>query len=663
MQTTTKKAGILWHIKNRIIATVLLILTVVVLVLVSINTVNSVRLLNRGGEDLMLGEARNNAKVINEWLKKQGETVELMKATLENMDYKDTNAIEDYLEKCLKKNSAALMYYVCYDYDGAVFPADHSTIDLDPTSRGWWKDAQSAGKLIYTDPYQDFATGNMIVSACTPYTCEGHTCAVLADISLAELVTAVEEIRSSEDIQSFLLAGDGSVITHPNADFLPKEDGNTILSEKVELDIASTEAQAITDYDGEKRIVAIADIAETGWKLGVSENKSVISDEVFSNVLWNVIIGLVTIIASLLLVFFVASRQLEQLNRMRLFIKDRVIGRDNVKLMSSERVEIGYLIDELENRFLATIRETASESNMILNDMEETKDLIDTVSEGIESINSAMLQTSASTESQTDSIGSIYTMSSEVATSVDSLASETQVMAEKATEIISKIEQTIPEIMQNREKAVHIAETSKDKLAEAIEETKVIEQIVEVSQTIMSIASQTNLLALNASIEAARAGEAGKGFAVVADEIKNLSATTSSEIEKVNDLTNRVTESVRHLSDECTKILEFMGVDVMRDYETLATLVNEYKDDAAFYSNASSTIGASTEQLAASAYNINSLLKNLTEAQKELGDAITDINNNVQTMSEGAEKTAGEVNDVMTRVQNLQSTVGTFHID
>ena len=441
-----KKAGILWHIKDRIIATVLLILTVVVLVIVTVNSINTVSQLNQNGRDLMLGEAGNNAELINEWLKKQGTSVELMKVTLEKSNYKDTASIENYLEECLGKNSAALMYYVCYDYDGGVFPADHSKLDLDPTTRGWWKDAQSAGKLIYTDPYQDFATGSMIVSVCSPYTCEGHTCAILADISLDELVATVEGISDSDDVQSFLLAADGSVITHPNKDFLPKEEGNTILSEKVDIDTNSTEAQTINDYDGEKKIVAVAGIEETGWKLGVSESSSVVGNAVLHDIIWNVAIALVVILISIFLLLVVTKRQLAQLNRMRLFIKDRVIGRENVKLMSSERVEIGYLIDELENRFLATIRETADESGVIYADMEETKELIDSVSEGIESINSAMLQTSASTESQTDSIGSIYTMSGEVAASVDSLAAETQGMAGKATEIITKIEQTIPEI-------------------------------------------------------------------------------------------------------------------------------------------------------------------------------------------------------------------------
>ena len=65
------------------------------------------------------------------------------------MDYENIDVIEDYLEGCLKENSSALMYYCCYDYDGGVYPADHSKLDLDPTTRQWWIDCQTAGGLIY----------------------------------------------------------------------------------------------------------------------------------------------------------------------------------------------------------------------------------------------------------------------------------------------------------------------------------------------------------------------------------------------------------------------------------------------------------------------------------------------------------------------------------
>ena len=659
---SSKKAGFLWHIKNILIVSTIGLMLVIVAALVIFNSIDTSSTLNRFGKMIIQNDSQNNARIIDEWLTEQGNFVETMKVALSRMDYEDTESIENYLEECLKQNPSALMYYVCYDYNGGVFPADHSKLDLDPTTRAWWTDAQTAGKLIYTDPYQDFATGGMIVSACSPYQCEGHTCAILADISLDSMVEMVNGISTEEYIQSFLLASDGSVITHPNNDFLPKEEGNTILSDKVGIDINNTDVQTVRDYDNVKKYFSMSDIPTTGWKLGISEKKSVITGEVMAQVVKYCMIALAIVIIAAILLSFLIKKQLGQLNRMRLFIKDKVIGRENVKLMSSESVEIGYLIDELESRFLNTIRETATASAVIRNDMESTMSRVQSMNESIENISSAMEHTSDNTELQSSNVASISQMSGEITTAVDSLSEETLQMAEKAHDIITEIERTLPVIMENRNRAMEIAKVSRDKLSEAVEDTKVIEQIADVSNTIMNIASQTNLLALNASIEAARAGEAGQGFAVVADEIKNLSATTSSEIEKVNSFTGKVMESVHRLAAESTKILEFLGTDVMRDYEMLSKIADNYKNDASYYANESSTIGASAEELAASINNINHLLQELHTSQQELSEAISDVNRNVQSMTENSGNATREVGDVMNRVESLQGTVGTFHI-
>lgn len=94
-----------------------------------------------------------------------------------------------------------------------VFPADHSTLDLDPSTRGWWKDAVESGGLIYTEPYTDFATGQMIVSIAEPFTLDGEQAVILADITIDSLIEMVQGIGTGEG------TNDGVVNRHYAARF------------------------------------------------------------------------------------------------------------------------------------------------------------------------------------------------------------------------------------------------------------------------------------------------------------------------------------------------------------------------------------------------------------------------------------------------------------
>lgn len=78
------------------------------------------------------------------------------------------------------------------------------------------------------------------------------------------------------------------------------------------------------------------------------------------------------------------------------------------------------------------------------------------------------------------------------------------------------------------------------------------------------LASQTNLLALNAAIEAARAGDAGRGFAVVANEVRSLSVGSTelnqdirNEINKAKEIIARLRNAVEQMaSADMTSTLE-----------------------------------------------------------------------------------------------------------
>lgn len=105
------------------------------------------------------------------------------------------------------------------------------------------------------------------------------------------------------------------------------------------------------------------------------------------------------------------------------------------------------------------------------------------------------------------------------------------------TEISSAVEQTAAS-------AANINE-SELRLNQHIEEIGATSaEIINILDSIKSIADETKMLGLNAAIEAARAGDAGKGFGVVAEEIRKLSESSKQTAEQIRQLTHVIEEKI-----------------------------------------------------------------------------------------------------------------------
>lgn len=544
-RTASGRSSFLGSIRGNIISYVALCTVIIIQVTSTLNSVVMQNVLLVNGQAALKEKAENTGELIDEWLIRQAYIVNTMKNTLATMHTDDMETVMDYLETNLAENPDALMYYCCLAYDGGVFPANHTSLDLDPTTRGWWIDAVEKGDLVYTEPYTDFATGQMVVSIAAPFTMDGEQAVILADITIDSLIEMVKSAGTDETVQSFLLAGDNSVITHENTDYLPKEEGNTILSDVLSIDLNRDEVSTFKDYNGESKYYVVHAIETTGWQIGVTQPTSVISSQIRKNLIAPLAVDFILLLLFVILLNIVVSRMLRPMAAMKTFIKEKIIGTKNCKVERSEVREISYLIEEMENRVVSTIHKTQQEADLIRDMMTGTESHVTEMSGNIMEISAIMEETGASVAAQTASISDIDENCQDVAKAMEELAKNAQTITERANEITVRVEQMVPGLLEDKKNAIAITLDSKKSLESAIEETKVIGKIVEVSQTISAIAGQTNLLALNASIEAARAGEVGRGFAVVAEEIKQLSNTTGNEIDKVNELVARVTDSVK----------------------------------------------------------------------------------------------------------------------
>lgn len=649
-------------IKGRIILYAALSMILIIAVTAVINSIVLSEALKASEHSVLAAEAEGTGDIIDEWLVGQANIVETMKNALEKMHKDDPEAIMDFLEVNLEKNDAALMYYCCFGYNGGVLPADHSSLDLDPTTRGWWTEAIAKGGLIYTAPYTDFATGQMIVSIAVPCQIDGEQAVVLADITIDNLIEIVKNVSTDESIQTFLLAEDNSVITHENEAYLPKEEGNTILTDVLQVNLESRDIVTFTDYDGVKKYCIVRTVETTGWKMGITQNTSVIGGKVSSNLVFPLIADIVLLVLSIIVLNIVVSVMLKPLSGLKKFVKEKVIGNQYCKTEKSEVKEISYLKEELENRVISTIRKTQQETVHIQGMVSGTNAHVSKMNGNIMEISAIMEETGASVAGQTQSIGDIDDTCKDVTLAIDELAERAQTITSRAKEIIERVEQMVPEVLEDKENAIKVTVDSRAKLKTAIEETKVIGQIVEVSQAISEIAGQTNLLSLNASIEAARAGEAGRGFAVVAEEIKKLSETTGREIDKVNALTEKVLRSVGALSEASNHIITFLDEIVLKDYDMLETLADNYKEDADYYAQVSSMLSENTKELRSSIANINEILGTINLSQKELDMAVQSVNENLQEITYASETVSEETQDVMNSISSLQTTIQQFQV-
>lgn len=620
-------------IKGKIALQVVIYMAVAIIICEAISVNSLYGAMTGEAEKYVDAQARINASVMDEWILRQAGVVHTITDTLAFMDSKDTDMIMDYLEDMLDENPDALMYYLCFGYNKGVFPADHSELDLDPTTRDWWKMAISENSLIYTAPYMDFASGQMVVTVAEPLKIKGEQAVVLADITIDTLTDIVGNISNDENMQGFLLDADGQIITSQSE-----------------------------EYAGDDRFTGKSVISTTGWVFGVSENKQVVTDRVIQNVIVVLTVGVILVVAVTILMIISISKSLKPMEAMKVFVKDKVIGSSEKTRHKDEVSEIRYLIDELQDRFINVIRQTKDEADVIHKNMSESSKKITSISENIMEISAAMEETNASIDSQTESIHNIDLICKDSAMAVNSLAREADEMAVKAEMIVTRVNRVTDELIINKNSAIKVADKTRERVEAAIEKSKVIAEITRVSEAINNIAEQTNLLALNASIEAARAGEAGKGFAVVAGEIKKLSEDTAAQIGIISGLIDKVTEGVAELSRESENILKFVNGTVMSDYDNLEKIAVEYKSDSEYYSESSRDLFNTANDVNESIENISNILDSINTVQNELSDAVAGVNNNLQQITYSSENMSSETGEVVESVNSLRNTMCKFNI-
>ncbi len=266
-----------------------------------------------------------------------------------------------------------------------------------------------------------------------------------------------------------------------------------------------------------------------------------------------------------------------------------------------------------------------------------------------EELAAGMQETSATTETINGSVGIVV----DNATQINELSEQGTM---NAVEIKNKADGIKADVQNSLNNARILFEDVKKQSDDAIEQSKAVDKINELTETIRSIAGQTNLLALNASIEAARAGEAGRGFAVVAEEIGHLATQSSDTVSGINDIVEEVHKSVDNMSRCLSRALEYIDKNAMADYAKFDEIAEGYSEDATNFEVNMSSIHDAVASLASSIGNVSDSISGINSTIGESARGVTDIaqkTTDIVTLTSSTEEIVDETVQCSTHMKEI----------
>lgn len=625
------------RLKNKIILFTVLLCIVSIVSMSLINYSLSIRALEREVDDKTTFGIRVVSKEFDKWIGKEKANLGELIGGMIVVDNFELQYARNYLAAAKERNDGS-SYYI-YFGDGQFI---HQNVpeDYNPSDKDWYKNANETDDFYITEPYIDRDTGEMVVSISKAFSTKGGRVGVIGvDLSLDYINEYIKNVTLSNGSYAFLMDGNGDIISHANKDFNPttekitnaKELADGKLVKIMNLKERKIRDRIFKDFDGVEKMLFFSDMTETNWRVGTSVS---LKDSlgIINNVLKATIItAIIILILAGVLSYIIASTITKPITKASL-IAEHIGNLDLTDRIPEEDLarkdEIGVLTRSFKNIvdklaiFMKELQESidTNEDSFVKSD-EKLKFLLheaEDTSATTEELSAGMQETAASAITLDESTKEINAAVSDFTNKMEEGSVTSGKISEKADALSAKL-------IEAQDNTFEVYSSTKEEIEEAVEAAKEVEKIDILSNAILEISERTSLLSLNAAIEAARAGEAGRGFAVVADEIRKLAENSNSTVGEIQAVTKGVTEVVNKLVTSVGDLVNFLEENVIKDYEMIVDVTEEYKEDGIKLNNMMSDLSATAEELEATLIETFNTIDDITVTVEESTTATTSI--------------------------------------
>jgi methyl-accepting chemotaxis protein len=481
----------------------------------------------------------------------------------------------------------------------------------DPTARPWYKAAIAAGHPIVTKPFNDTATGKLLVAFAIPLTEHGQIRGVLGgNVSMAAVSANIDSIRPTPSSFGMLLDTSGTIIAYSDHQYIGKPVSDLIPDFDFRSLVDTSQPQEI-EVGGKAKLLRSTPISGTDWLAIVALDKAEATTSMRSQLLTSIVALVAIVFLAVIVMAAVTTATFKRLSAVR----------DAMLAIGSGA---GDLTQRLNEEGRDEVAQISHSFNLFLHKllivMKQIRDTSESVRVAANEIATGNLDLSGRTESAAASLeqtaASIEQITSTVAQSA-SAVKQASSKSSSASEVASRGGAVVGEVIETMEKI----ESASGKIGEII-------------GVIDGIAFQTNILALNAAVEAARAGEDGRGFSVVASEVRNLAQRSAQAAKEIKVLIETTAHSVASGSNQVRQAGETMEA-IIGSINTVTVIMGE----------------------------INGVADEQSRGIKEVNRAVAQLDEMVQQNAALVEESAAAASALLAQANDLASAVAQFQLD
>lgn len=635
---------------------IVILLSVSLIPLVTLSVFNLRQLNTLATTDIQAQEialANSNVNTISTWL--DNKTVQLTE-TLKSHPELSTMSKEQAISivKAINEGDPEVETSIVADKDGNSINDKGDVISI--ADRDYFKKAKDTKKTVISDILVSKTTGDKIVCIVVPLLNNNNFVGTIqSNVVIASLESSIGKIKVENSGFAYLLSEDGDYIFYKEADRIGKKYTDyTKIANKLDVfdnQVLKKESGFVTydDDDGFKKVAAFSTVPETGWRAVITVPTTEVYKEVNSSVQTSVIMIVIAVLLVILISIFMArsiSNPILAAAKYMELIGNADFTKDVSEAFLKRKDELGLLADatnKTNTSMRNMVKSVLTEVGIVKNNLQSSVDNINELSSSIEDVSATTEEMSAGMEETAASTQEMNATSSEIENAVESLAEKAQSGAVISDGIRQRAQKLKDGALKSQKLANDVLTEINSAVRVAIEQSKAVNKINVLADSILQITSQTNLLALNAAIEAARAGEAGKGFAVVADEIRKLAEDSKNTANEIQNVTKLIVTSVENLSSNSEKALNFIDTTVVGDYKILVNTGEQYYNDSQSVSDLVTDFSATTEELLASIQNMVKAINEVTVANNESASGTQ----NIAEKSSDIMQKASKVNEIM----------------